>query len=350
MRIFKGKDYKYLVRKPIKEKNISAEYVRLAKALKSLVDTEGQGVYVDATKLEDAVPPSISAQHIKMITTITPQIRTLLSNERFVDDETVTEQMYCALMRAGYSRNIISGLLYAVFFSLNKTLRLSGIERQKLRGEDVFSYQNDATVNVNDNNLEEIKSRIEQDDNNAKVELGVAILNGKLEKVVSVVSEEYAKRLLEEGLNHGSGKAAQVLGDNKLVHAVNMPFLNDNFSKAYEYYTIYGAVPSNNPTVSHSRIIDVLNLGLFHQKMIFNYIVTAILFSISFFIPHLLSLLNLSTALVVPIKDCVILALFEMITVIVAAVVRYLRPFFTQGWIVFLQFLIWFIAMIIMIP
>ena len=347
MRIFKGKDYKYLVRKPVKEKNISAEYVRLAKALKSLVDTEGQGVYADVTKLEDSVPSAISAEHVKMITTIAPQIRTLLSNERFVDDETVTEQMYCALMRAGYSRNIISGLLYAVYFSLNKTLRLSGIERQKLRGEDVFSYQYDAPVNVNDNNLEEIKSRIEQDDNNAKVELGVAILNGKLEKVVS---EEYAKRLLEEGLNHGSGKAAQVLGDNKLVHAVNMPFLNDNFSQAYEYYTIYGAVPSTNPAVSHSRIIDILNLGLFHQKMMLNYIVTAILFSVSFFIPHVLSLLNLSTALVVPIKDCVILSLFEMTTVIVAAVVRYIRPFFTQGWVVFLQFLIWFIAMIIMIP
>ena len=263
--------------------------------------------------------------------------------------------MYCALLRKGFSRNIIVGLLYAIFFSLNKTLKLSGAEKKKLYGNDTFVYQRDASITVNNNNIDEVEALIKQGNNNAKVELGTAILNGNIEKYSGtdgangVLNQEHAKRLLEEGLNHGSGKAAQVLGDNKLVYARNMPFSHDYYSKAYEYYTIYGAISNNNPSVSHSRIIDILNLGLFHQKMMFNFIVSAILFSLSFFIPFFLSLLNINTALNISIKGCVMLTLFEMLTVVIGAVVRYIRPFFTQGWIVFLQFLIWFIAMIVMI-
>ncbi len=347
MRIFEGKDYKYRVRKPLKEKNVPAEYVRLAKTLKSIVDTKGQGVYSDTSMLAADDSSAISPQHVKMIVTITPQICMLLSNESFIDDETIIEQMYCCLLRAGYSRNIIAGLLYAVFFSLNKTLKLSNIERKRLRGDDTFSYQSEATVKVNDDNLDEIKALIEQNDTNAMVEFGTAILNGKLEKVRN---EGYAKRLLEEGLNHGSGMAAQVLGDNNLVHAINASISNDYYSKAYEYYTVYGAITSKSPRVSHSRIIDILNLGLFNQKMLFNYIVTAIIFSFSFFVPYLLTLLNLNTPLMISVKSCVILTFFEMMTVVIGAVVRYVRPFLTQGWIILLQFLIWFIAMIIMIP
>lgn len=347
MRIFEGKDYNYRVRKPLKERNVPAEYVRLAKALKNKVDTEGQRVYFDTNSFAADDSSSISPQHIKMIATITPQISMLLSNESFIDDETIIEQMYCGLLRAGYSRNLIVGLLYAVFFSLNKTLKLSSIERKRLYGDDIFSYQSDATVKVSDDNLDEIKARIEQNDTNAMVEFGTAILNGKLEKVKN---EGYAKRLLEEGLNHGSGKAAQVLGDNNLVHAINASISNDYYSKAYEYYTVYGAITGNSPRVSHSRIIDILNLGLFHKKMLFNYIVTAIIFSLSFFVPYLLSLLKLNTLLMISVRSCVILTVFEMMTVVIGAVVRCVRPFLTQGWIIFLQCLIWFIAMIIMIP
>lgn len=347
MRIFEGKDYNYRVRKPLKERNVPAEYVILAKALKNKVDTDGQRVYFDINSLAADDSSSISPQHIKMIATITPQISMLLSNESFIDDETIIEQMYCGLLRAGYSRNTIIGLLYAVFFSLNKTLKLSGIERKRLYGDDIFSYQSDSTVKVSDDNLEEIKARIEQNDTNAMVEFGTAILNGKLEKVRN---EGYAKRLLEEGLNHGNGKAAQVLGDNNLVHAINASISNDYYSKAYEYYTVYGAITSNSPRVSHSRIIDILNLGLFHKKMLFNYTVTAIIFSLSFFVPYLLSLLNLNTVLMISVRSCVILTAFEMMTVVIGAVVRYVRPFLTQGWIILLQCLIWFIAMIIMIP
>ncbi len=347
MRIFEAKDYKYRVRKPLKEKNVSVEYVRLAKALKNIVDTEGQGVYSEVAKLSADDSSSISPQHIKMIDTITPQISMLLSNERFIDDETIIEQMYCGLLRAGYSRNIIKGLVYAVFFSLNKTLKISNTERKKLSGDDIFSYQSESTVIVNDDNLDEIKSHIEQNDTNTMVELGTAILSGKLEKIKN---EGYAVRLLEEGLNHGSGKAAQVLGDNNLVHAINASISNDYYSKAYEYYTAYGAITSNSPRISHSRIIDILNLGLFHKKMLFNYIVTAVIFSLSFFVPYMLALLDLNIPLMISVRSCAIFTIIEMMTVVIGAVVRYVRPFFTQGWIMFLQFFIWFIAMIIMIP
>ena len=91
MKIFEGRDYKYQIRRPIKEKHISSEYVKLANALKTLVDSEGQGVYSDTTKLEGYVSYAISLQHIAMISVIAPQINMLLSEERFVDEETVTE-------------------------------------------------------------------------------------------------------------------------------------------------------------------------------------------------------------------------------------------------------------------
>lgn len=346
VKIFEEKDYKYHIRKPIKEKYISLEYVRLAKALKVLVDTEGTRVYGDTVKLGKSVSSEILPKHIKMITVIVPQINILLSNERFIDDETVTEQMYCSLLRNGYSRNIIIELLYAVFFSLNKTLKLSGIERKKLHGDDTFSYHQEETVNVDDNNIFRVKKRIQEDDSNAKVGMGIAILNGKVKKEFN---GEYARQLLEEGLNHGSGKAAQVLGDDKFVHAMHTPFLNDYYSKAYEYYTIYGAISNNNPIGSHNRIIDILNLGHYHKKMLLNYLMTAVIFSLSVFVLYLLNLLNLNTPLDISIKGCVILTFFEIMTVAVGAVVRYFRPFFTQGWVVFLQFLIWFIALAAMI-
>ena len=78
VRIFEGKDYTYRIRKPVKAKHTSSEYVKLAKALKTLVDTEGQGVYSDTKKLENAVSSEIMSQHIKMNTKIAPNISILL--------------------------------------------------------------------------------------------------------------------------------------------------------------------------------------------------------------------------------------------------------------------------------
>lgn len=349
MRIYKGRDYKYRIRTPIKEKNISSEYLHLANALKTLVDTEGQEIYRDISKLEGSLSSAIQAQHILMLKSITSQINILISNERFVDEETITEQMYCSLLREGYSRNIIIGILYAVFFSLNKTLKLSNTERKKLRGKDTFTYQKDATVIVNNDNVEEIKARIEQDDNNARVEFGRQILSGKIESYKGRIT--YAKGLVNEGLNYGSGNAARILGTDSLIEANNRLIPNDDYSRAYEYYTIYGAVAEGNGLkTSQTNIVDILNLGIYNRKMLVNYLVVAILCSLSFFIPTILDVLHLNVALSMPIAIGIVFSVLEIAVVIVGGLVRYFKPFFTQSWIFFLQILIWFVAMIIMIP
>lgn len=350
MRIFSGKDYTYRMRKTFKRSKVSAEYLQLANSLKSLVDNEGQDIYFDQNRLIEFADSAngITEMHIRMIMTIRPQIKLICDTSRFIEDETAIEQMYHALLTAGYSRNVISGFLYAVFFSLNKELKLSRLETEKLKGCDVFSYQKDKEILVNNSNIGIVEDLIKQSNQNAMVELGRQIFNGNIEKYK--YNDTYAANLCKEALNRGSGKAAQVLGDHYLTKANARLVSNDDYSKAYEYYTAYGATTNSEYLAkSHQGIVDILNLGLYNHKMILNYFVIALIFSISFFIPFLLNYLGFHVILSMSIKNCIIFSAMEFMAAISGAVVRYVRPFFTQGWIVFLQSVLWLIGLIIMV-
>lgn len=347
-----SKNYKFSIRNPIKQNRIKPEYLKLARDLKCIVDKHGAIVFEDEKHFFDIAymqnPNMFKGEHIMMIKAIIPQIKLLYNENRFTDDETVVEQMYCVLLKNGISRNVIIGLLYAVFFSLGKTLKLSQTETKQLKGCDLFVYQQDRDIKVNDGNIEGIENLVKQSDNSAIVELGHQILEGNIKKYRYRIT--FANDLCEEGLNHGSGKAAQVLGDDKLMRAKQRLISNDDYSRAYEYYTTYGSMlDTTSSAKKRTGIVDILNLGIYNKKMVLNYIVSAVIFSLSLFIPIILREFGIQMDFLLSKSACMILSSLEFATVFLYAIIRHLRPFFTTTWVVFLQTLIWFIGLIIML-
>ncbi len=352
MNFFTGNDYRYVTRTPVNPKKVATEYAQLATALKEIVVDEGTIVYSSMETLKKAVKTRnltvVSDLHMDMICIVLPIIEILCDAGRPMDDDVAIDQFYYALLKSGYSRNLIFGLLYAIFFSLDKKLKLSRIEKKTLAGKDVFDYTEDKFVLINEENLASIEELVAKSDTNAMVELGREIFDGKIEKYAG--KEWYATKLCKEGLNHGSSKAARVLGNAQLTRAKYWIFSNDYYSKAYEYYSIYGAKADGKALQKcRKSIVDILNLGVYNSKMIFNYIIIALIFSVSFFLPSIVDSMGISSILSMPIGICVLFSVLEFAVVIAGIVVRYLRPFFTQGWIVFLQSVIWLIGLLVMI-
>ena len=344
MRVFSGKDYKNRIRTKTTTKKYS-ESEKLTKRLTDLINRYGKEAFFQDALLRDN---NIEENYIKMITTVRSQLTLFFDSRRPIDDETITEQMYCALLREGFNRNRILEFLSALFRSVGKELKLSSMEKMYLEGNETFKYSADETVRVDDSNISEIEARVERSDPNAMAELGWKILCGKIEKYKG--QRRYARELCRTALNYGSGKAARYLGHEYVDIAEDSLISNDNYSKAYEYYTAYGAMSdSKYLKYSHGGIIKILNLGIYNRKMILNYVIIAVICSISFFFPRIVGLLGVNLTQSMSIGLCIAFSSVEFLVVIIGAVVRFFRPFFTQGWIVFLQAIIWMIGFIIMI-
>lgn len=352
MKTISANEYMYITRWPLKEQEISSEYLQLSRSLKTLVSMQGEEIYSDKERLAAAIKesklPYITEQHIKMISVILKQIASLLNKARFVDDETAVEQMYCFLLKNGYSRNSISGLIYAVFFSLDKQLKLSKVERERLCGKDTFVKSADRKVKVCNDNIGDVEAAVEKGDRSAMAEMGNQILIGKIEKYKA--DNSYGEELCEEALNYGSGRAARFLGNYFFERAKRRLLSNDDYSRAYEVYTVYGAKFDNdNLDKTHVTLVDIFNLGIYNQRMIFNYLLCAVAFSVTFFLPLLLNDMGVATTLTMPIAVSVTLTALEFLTVVFGIIVRRVRPFFTQGWIVLMQSVIWFVGLLIMV-
>lgn len=251
----------------------------IGSVLATAVAKKGIGIFSDAAALRQAMTDTGASEADICRVQLMAQVsgfQELLDQGQRVMQADLDRYVYNAAAETGFNRDVVleltSGIVFAIGGEMNNAKpsmqetqyvpRTVAALASSLYEEPLHTFQKNFEQKMNHGasvmlDFESLEPLVEIGIPQAKYYMGICLLNG----IQLDVNEERGVELLQEAAGMGSGKAAAALGD--YYYALGG---SDNWTKAYQYYTGFGADALNKSR--RSAATNILNQEIFNRKLL----------------------------------------------------------------------------------